>query len=727
MVSESHLLKQLQQKLLQFDDSALEAIANKGLLRRAKKDLQQGEVPVIASETPTAIKMRVADAEVTMPEQGITKASCTCPAVDVCRHILIASLWLAETARSDATEFTENSEAGSERDSIETPDRTAENLPNPTGKSEELLGYRHEDLVKWAGRKTVQAARELVGIDFPIEIEEAVPISIRLHRQNVVCRYFPNMGLEGMVCSCKSRQVCRHLVAAVLSYQQSHGIAIATSETSSTSLQAASGSPRSRSQVLVAAMQLLRECVNVGLCHLSEAIQQRFTTLAVSATGVNLPRLSLMLRSIADELQLSRDRDVKADETRLFLTAARTYALCEALLNGFSQKQEPRADLIGWHRTQYEEVGTLDLAGLGAYDWVTKSGYAGLTVLFWDLAAKQWCCWSEARPTFQGTGFNPQVRYRQPSAWEGLSTPEQASQTQFKLMAAKRNRLNRLSSSSKTRAIGIAAVDPTQIDFADRLFHSWSALRSYAATTVRSGLSEYDLLREIVVIRPRVWGEKGFDEMEQMFTWLVADEDGQLLPLQVRFRAGEEQRIQYLEALEPEQVGVWGIVGQIAIARSGLSLYPISLLCSAPSQASSHQPVVNLSFALATKHGSSSTQTTQHENAIATGAEFEEIEDRLEIPQTSMPLSRLEQRLEKLTAEIQGMAEQGSSRMTEAIANQWQLEANLFESVGLKSLADCLNGLAREPQSRAGYILRLRYLCLLCQEVTVKEYLMRSR
>ncbi len=685
MLSNSHFLKQIDQASL---ESTLEAIASKGLLRRAKKDLQQGETPEIIAETVTVMTIRVADAEVTIPAQGVAKASCNCSAVDVCRHILMSCLWLAQNP------------------AVAEAAPKSEEQPKQSEKSEELLSYSIDDLVKWAGKKTVNAAIAL--LDQPenlAEIVEAIPITITIPKQNATCRFFPKAGLAGMVCSCKSRE-CRHLVLAVLCYQRSHGVAIAGLASPPSSLLAASGSPRSRVEVLQAAKRLLEESISVGLCHLSTAFDQRYTTLAVSATGVNLPRLAKLLRSIAEDLQLISDRHAKANEARLFLTSARTYALCEAILNPILVNQTPPSYLIGWHRTQYEDVGNLDLAGMGAYNWTSASGYAGLTVLFWDILAKQWCSWSEARPTFQGSGFNPRS-YLHTSPWEGANAAE-LSQTRFKLLAAKRNHQNRLSGSTQSQIAAITNLNLQELDFGDRLFQSWDLLYQYAVTMTTVGLKEYDPLHAIVIITPIGWGHKSFDQITQTFTWLVKDVDGAELPLQVPFREVDQQRLKYLESLEP--TNIWGIVAQIKRDRAGIGLYPISLLTH------SIPPIINLSFASNSAPTSPASSSAKVPDDLPDHLEKEELdiadsEDEITSGRSEGPLSNLEKQIEKLIGELQRCSEQGSDRLTAEINHQFHLEAKIFESAGLKSISSSITNLFQPDANVASHLLQLRYLC----------------
>ena len=92
-------MKDLLRRLAAFDDEALAAIASKGLVRRARKDVEDGLVGEIVFET-TAARIRVSVFTVTLPDKGPAFAKCTCPASACCRHILAAVIHLRERQSS---------------------------------------------------------------------------------------------------------------------------------------------------------------------------------------------------------------------------------------------------------------------------------------------------------------------------------------------------------------------------------------------------------------------------------------------------------------------------------------------------------------------------------------------------------------------------------------------------------------------------------------------------
>ncbi|MEX6123236.1 hypothetical protein [Providencia hangzhouensis] len=76
---------------LQYDDDALTVFANVGLLRRARKDVENQKV----IPTDLGAGTFTSDGQsVSLDAQGIQKATCDCPAIGCCKHILAAVLWV---------------------------------------------------------------------------------------------------------------------------------------------------------------------------------------------------------------------------------------------------------------------------------------------------------------------------------------------------------------------------------------------------------------------------------------------------------------------------------------------------------------------------------------------------------------------------------------------------------------------------------------------------------
>lgn len=404
------LAKDVRQTL---DDDALAALANKGLLRRAKKDLE-GATPSIEAVEDGLVKVAVGDVVVQLPGHPAGSA-CTCPAAGVCRHVLAALLYVRDDPQLTASESSAQPGLDGAADS---PQQIGEPAGSPLPSPAEVFANLDEKaLQKWAGKTLLRKAMRFVAGDQDVEIEAGAALVVRFPQWNVTCRWIPSGELTGMLCSCPAETVCEHAVAAVIAYQVSLGKRQIQPE--QTVLQQSTGAPRSRAEVLESVGGVLREMVSLGLARLSLATAARLTTLAVSAHGVDLPRLERMLKSLADEIHLALRRDAQTSAARLLSLAGRIEALRFGLINSQS------ASLVGQHRSRYFEVGHITLIGLGAQHWRSQGGYHGLTVHFWDQSRGAWATWSESRPVNQA-GFSPAGRYFGEGPWAGCSSPEEA-------------------------------------------------------------------------------------------------------------------------------------------------------------------------------------------------------------------------------------------------------------------------------------------------------------
>ena len=99
--------------LLALDTDALAALANRGLVKRAARELDAGAVPDLSADDDGTVRGRFADGvEVVFPVgAGLDTASCTCPATGVCRHRI--GLVLAYQRQSTPVEVTEEWSPGS--------------------------------------------------------------------------------------------------------------------------------------------------------------------------------------------------------------------------------------------------------------------------------------------------------------------------------------------------------------------------------------------------------------------------------------------------------------------------------------------------------------------------------------------------------------------------------------------------------------------------------------
>lgn len=520
--------------LRRYDDEAWAALASKGLLRRARKDLEQ-QPPSVVADGPESLQVAVGSATVTFDATGPSGASCSCPSGSTCQHIVAAGLWLTDD--------------GLEDEQVDA----------------ELLRFTTAELKAFAGAAAYRWAREYVE---DLDLEEGIRVEKGQHL--VLTLLSPRMsfhwmggGLGGLVADGKLASVEKFQVAAVLAYQRASGLELEPVERRA-------AAPRTggegRGALRAAVERLLRDTVQLGVAHLSESLFQRYETLAVSAQGAEYYRLAGLVRGMAGQIELALARSAQADEQALLEQLATAYALVSAL---GTLGDVPR--LVGSARGRFEQAGRLELIGLGAFPWRTSSGFAGLTVVFWSVDDRRSVTWTDSRPS--SLGFDPRGRYTAPGPWNGLHNPSEATGARVKLAGARLTSNGRLSGVGSTHAF----ADPltgAAIAAAVPVAETWSGLLDGHPLSV---LDQEGPQREWAVLRPARFASAYFDEAMQQLEWPVIDGRGDVLPLRLPYSAETSRAVDWIES-RPEPAPGTLVVARIRRAADGLTGEPLSLV-----------------------------------------------------------------------------------------------------------------------------------------------------
>jgi len=688
----SSLRSQLIAQLARFDEDAFVALANRGLLRRAQKDLEKARAEIL-DESDERLILGYAEHRIQFDVRGPSHAKCSCPAAGVCQHILVAALTLQGMA-DVAADAASSAEASAE----------ATDLVEPLHQA--LLAISDDALQKHAGRVGYRWAWQLVQDmdmerDLTLAAERNIVIGFRLPR--VTFRYMGG-GLESLVADVESSHVAKQQVAAVLAYRRANGADYPAPEPSKRGQNASldlgkdhqlAGSTEqqldlSRQRLRRSATGLFEECVELGLSHLSPSIQERFSTLAVWAQGAEYYRLALLLRRIADHVEALLERAGDADEHRLFDEITIAAGLVMALENAARSGRSP-VHLTGRARSRYDDAGNLELIGLGASAWRSKSGYVGLTMLFWSPADKAFFSCSDARPELQ-RGFDPVARYRAPGPWAGLGAPAIASGKALWLHGAQINAQGRISASENTSANVLPCPD-----IRDRLspHDDWAALAESQGRSRRSLLAEPDPMADWAVLAPAQFGTPRFDLARQVLCWPILDRASQRIEVELAYSKLADHAIKRIEQSYREGIedGTW-IVARLYERAGCLVADPLSLI----------RPVPVL--------GDSSVDALFFDGASEIGAPCEVIDGRYELPEPGEGFSLRpgdQGPVLVLRQCLQRHAERGWSEFrTQDLERDLQTNAALAMEYGYSELFSPLSGRG----SVAARLLAANYRCM---------------
>ncbi len=323
-------LRRLHEVAALLEDEALAALANRGLLRRARKDLAKA-TPQVEGAEGGRLRLTVQDQVVVLAVEP-TASTCSCPSDKVCRHILTG--WLHLAAQAPFAGATSPPGTGA-----------AVAAGEPTEVLSEVLEPDDEALRKWAGTQLVRRAVGELSKGLVVCVDAGPPLLITIDEWSQTVRWLPGGGLTGMLCSCHATEPCLHRVVAVVGAQVVCGTRRLDLE--DPMLRPAEGAPRTRTELLDELGKVLAETVALGTTRISQATASRLRTLATSAHGVDLPRLERALQSLAQEVVLQLDRHGQAWSEALLLQAARVEALRRALASpkpGLAGPQEPAHD-----------------------------------------------------------------------------------------------------------------------------------------------------------------------------------------------------------------------------------------------------------------------------------------------------------------------------------------------------------------------------------------------
>ena len=542
--------------LAALDDDALASLANKGLVRRARKDLEKAKPTVVGCEGAEGVLVEVEGSRVRVTTP-VAKSTCAC-SPGICRHVLAAIMFLRESAAGAAPHApaAAKGEAGHG-----AAGETAAPQPGAANDTAEaLLALDDEAIQRWAGKPLFKKAA--VTLARGVEIDESAPaVAVRLPAQNVTVRFI-GAALDSILCSCHAPAACEHKVAALLAYRAAKtGRPL---EVPQAMLEASAGAARTREEVRDSVRRTLQEMLALGTSRLSAATDQRLRTLAVSAHGVDLPRLERSLKTLADDVSKMLQRNAAASSASVLAGAARTAALVAAL-------HRPTPAVVGEHRSTYLPIsGTADIVGLGAARWRTRSGYHGLTVYFWEPAAKRWTGWSDARPV--GTpGFDPVQRFDDAGPWTGAATPRQAAATRWRLSGAHRNAAGRIAARANTRGVPAGKSSPSD----GPLMTRFADLGAVADSAFAPGLAEQRDHANLVLLAPAAWGEAAYDPVRQEVTRPVMDGDGHVVPLVLRHGPETEQALTTLQRADGPTLRA--AFGFLRVGAAGLYVEPVTL------------------------------------------------------------------------------------------------------------------------------------------------------
>lgn len=537
-----------QQRYRSYDDTALEVLANAGLLRRAAKDVEAGKLRWLENDDQGGL-IEADDQQVRLNAGGVEGARCTCPASSCCKHILAAVLWLREQAAAPAQQ-----EEQSDEDAA----------------LHEALALDPQQLQKLAGKAATRKARlwfETLGEINPQS--HGRRLTILLPALACEVSYLAGGGFAGMLSeSRESERKALHLAALALLFK-TRGQAwdwpadstIETADPLQLNL--------AERELLASIEQLLQELLHQGLSHASPPSAMQLRMLNLSARTEGLPRLAAELRTLGGQIGRLVARDDHVSERETLVQMARVHALIAALQRADGARLPT---LRGRQRRDYQNGDSLELLPLGAHWWTTPGGARGLTMAFWDLHDAEVREVSLARPNNSDPSFRRDAVWSHLALWK--STPRQLCQTPLRLSEPRLAEDGRLAAHGDTRGEALPRWKANDPRLDELGVGNWSQLRELlegsAALSAELPLS--------LLLRPARCQEVTLDEEQQLLSWALEDDQGENLVLELPCTAQLRERLDNLERAQKARKDIRAVLVRPSLDGQRRRLEPLALL-----------------------------------------------------------------------------------------------------------------------------------------------------
>lgn len=614
-------MDEMYQMLSQVDDDYLIGLSNKGIVKRAYKDLENAAVSIeneaeAAGGAAKELTVFVDDVtcRLTLP---IGESTCTCPSRSMCKHIVMAVIFAKEkfagqaADKSEAAEVAEgivkaadgNAEAadgtdeaagetektadgktkttdGNDEAAEENAKATDETVKTTDGTSQRnkrtadftaLLEYPLSAIKKQLGISKLRTIYEHIAMENKASIEESSIVTVSLADEGMTVKLL--VPPEYSTCSCHKKELCVHKGEAIIRYQLLKEKITADHIADIIAGEEEQGFDREAVSLLADKItDMLGEIISTGLARISPEHMESCERFAIMCHNLRLAEHEKKFRGLSEQLKLYFNRHASFRVERLLTDIAYIYGDMARISN---MDGKALAEIAGRLRTEYTASKPLNLIGMGYRYFKSEAGYEGITVYFIEEHTGRFYTYTSARPMYYENKRTKKMTEKEGAPWGLPFSLEQLAQSRIRLSKCKVNDEGRLSSSQETVAeyIGVRTFDAEGIrknsfyDFAHMFQKKFSPdWEKYAE-------------ERLVLVYPEAIEDAFFDNIRQQFFMLLKDGNGKYLKVRIAYSAEESYNIKYLERIY-KQISDGKrkpacFLGSVYINDGELMLYPI--------------------------------------------------------------------------------------------------------------------------------------------------------
>ena len=589
-------MSSLREQLSIIDEAYLTGISNKGLVNRAQKDLAASGIRFNLSDT--TLEATFTDGTSVTITGTLGNFKCSCPSRTICKHVIMTIINASENivagqgqaAGSDGS-MDANRGQGSDGSMgtncgqvAATPagsmDANREQAAMAAGRFDYLLEYKRDALVKEYGKSVFNDVLFKVMSGETCGIEESSILILKIMDGAFTVRFLPGVSASESVCSCKTKN-CRHRLEAIMQYIKH--------KTGKLEFELVTTETDVNIDIIPHVIDFIETIFRIGLIRLPVEYAEKCAQFAVLCHGAGFAVFERLFETCSRELTLYEQKSASFNKNTLIRNLTRIYLLCSEIQKG---GMEAAVKIAGKFKRQYMELPKLQVMGLGAYPWYAKSGFCGVTALFYTPDLRQTLTFTSSRPVESESDAIVGIMqtWRAKAAWNLPVSFAAISKAELSLTGAKISDNGRLSSSMNTSALMIkpmTSLEESVLEYknvldADELDNkkSGGVLLDDFSKIKYLFSSDADNSRVVyAVLKISDIGEGHFNKVTQTFTIQLTDKNGNKLPLTIRYSKINETAILNFEHIERKLIVPDAITVSISLSDEDFQalLYPVAI------------------------------------------------------------------------------------------------------------------------------------------------------
>ena len=523
MDSKNSVINEIKPFLPFINEEFIVSISNKGIYKRSIKDLEKARENILLSVKDTGIiEVKIEDVVVEL-NVNIQKSRCTCPASSICKHIVMALLYLKEFYDSNQNE----EEKEIEEDKEEKIDET--------NFYEELKKLTGDKILEIVGKKTYNSVINSIFIRNEAIFEYGDMLTVTIASQNAKV-YFPKeKSIENAMCSCKEKGICSHKIYALISYLIKEG-KITEEDTEYETIEIG----EKEKEIIENLHIFISSIFDRGISGLTGNEISQAEKFYIQIYGIKLFASADELKNLSSELGFYFSKNISFSNKRLMHILCSIYNRTSALL--IVKDNRKKIMLAGQRQEEKFNLDNIELVGLGASGGITKRNDLLITAYFYCKDINSILSMSTLRPYENSSQIN--TLYNMGQVWSNELSFKEVSVSKMILKDAKLS-TGKISSAKSTvcnikgktteEDINELAVSDYSLIITELRKHKFRYFEPYSAT------------KNIFLIKAEEIKNIEYDKIEQKLKFDVLDSNGNTIVFDIKYNSVSENAIKYFE------------------------------------------------------------------------------------------------------------------------------------------------------------------------------------